>query len=257
MAESAAFLNGVRRWGARLRFASVATAATLSPSSYGGAARAVAVRQIYFTAWQILPWYLLFSVLLSSVIMVIVIAVTRRYGLAHYALELLLRVLVLELVPLLTALFVALRSGAAIGTEIALMRVTGEIDEREGAGEDLLRREYVPRIAAAALSVMALTVLSCTATLLLAYAVMYGFSPWGFEPFTRIVGQVFGLPTLLGFGMKCLLFGFAVAVMPISAGLEAAPGHAKSAPVSVLGGMVRLFFLLGLIEVLALAAKYI
>jgi phospholipid/cholesterol/gamma-HCH transport system permease protein len=257
MAPSGAILHGLRRWGGRLRFASVATAATLAPASYGGATRAVTVRQIYFTAWQILPWYLLFSLLLSGVIMVIVIAVTRRYGLAQYALELLLRVLVLELIPLLTALFVALRSGAAIGTEIALMRVTGEIGEREAAGDDLLRSEYVPRIAAAALSVMSLTVLSCAAAMLLAYVAMYGASPWGFDYYTRIIGQVFGIPTLAGFGLKCLLFGLAVAVMPISAGLEAAHGQVKSAPVSVLGGMVRLFFLLGLIEVLALAAKYI
>jgi len=257
MALSGAFLHGLRRWGGRLRFAGVATAATLTPASYGGTTRAVTVRQIYFTASQILPWYLLFSVLLSGVIMVIVIAVTRRYGLAQYALELLLRVLVLELIPLLTALFVALRSGAAIGTEIALMRVTGEISEREAAGDDLLRREYVPRIAAAALSVMSLTVLSCAAAMLLAYVAMYGASPWGFDHYTRIVGQVFGIPTFVGFGLKCLLFGFAVAVMPISAGLEAAHGQMKSAPVSVLGGMVRLFFLLGLIEILALAAKYI
>jgi hypothetical protein len=31
----------------------------------------------------------------------------------------------------------------------------------------------------------------------------------------------------------------------------------RSAPVAVMGGMVRLFFALGLIEVLALAVKYV
>jgi phospholipid/cholesterol/gamma-HCH transport system permease protein len=257
MAESGVFLDGVRRWGGRLRFAGVATAAALSPASYRGAARSVTVRQVYFTAWQILPWYLLFSTLLSGTITGIVIAVMRRYGLAQYALELLLRVLVLELIPLLTALFVALRSGAAIGTEIALMRVEGDIAEREAAGADLLRLEYVPRVAAAALSVFSLTVLSCAAAMLLAYVAMYGASPWGFDVYTRVVSQVFGMPTLLGTGLKCLLFGIAVAVMPISAGLEATPAQPKSAPVAVLGGMVRLFFLLGLIEVLGLAVKYL
>jgi phospholipid/cholesterol/gamma-HCH transport system permease protein len=86
---------------------------------------------------------------------------------------------------------------------------------------------------------------------------MYGASPWGFGQYTRTVGLVFGMPTLIGTALKCLLFGLAVAVMPISAGLEAVQGQAKSAPVAVLGGMVRLFFVLGLIEALALAAKYI
>jgi phospholipid/cholesterol/gamma-HCH transport system permease protein len=257
MAESGVFLHGLRRWGGRLRFAGVATAAALSPSSYTGPARAVAVRQIYFTAWQILPWYLLFVALLAGIITAITVAVMRRYGLEQYALELLMRVMVLELIPLLAALFVALRSGAAIGTEIAMMRVGGEIAGREAAGAELLRTEYVPRIAAAALSVFSLTVLSCAAAMLIAYGAMYGASPWGFGQYTRTVGLVFGMPTLIGTALKCLLFGLAVAVMPISAGLEAVQGQAKSAPVAVLGGMVRLFFMLGLIEALALAAKYI
>lgn len=257
MRSGHALLKGLRSWGRILRFAGAASAAALSPSTYGAATVAVAARQIYFTAWQILPGYLLFAALFSFVIVEIVIAGARQYGLAQYALELVLRALVLELIPLLTAFFVALRSGAAIGTEVALMRVTGEIEAMEAAAQSPLAREFVPRVAAAALSVASLTVLSSAIAMPLAYVAMYGFSPWAFDEYTRIVGKVFSPPALAGYALKCVLFGLAVALIPIAAGLEAERERIKSAPVAVLGGLVKLFFVLGLIEVLSLAVMYV
>jgi len=256
MAFAGGFIFRLRSWRRILRFAGFATAALLTPSTYGPATRELAVRQIYLTAWQVLPGYLLFSALLSLVIIEIVVTSARQYGLAEFSLELVLRVLVLELIPLLTALFVALRSGAAIATEVALMHISGELEALERAGDDPLALEFVPRVAAAALSVVALTVLSGALAIVIAYLSMYGLSPWGFAEFTHVVGKVFGVPTMLGFALKCLLFGAAVAVVPIAAGLEAT-SNVKSAPVAVLGGMVRLFFVLGLIEVVSLAARYI
>jgi len=256
MAPRGAPLGRLQSWGRMLCFAGFAVAATLSPSSYGAATRATAVRQIYFTAWQILGPFLLFAALAGYIVMEITLELARQYGLAQYTLELVLRVLVLELIPLLTALFVALRSGGAIATEVALMQISGDLAAMRAEGRDPLRAEFVPRVAAAALSVLALTVLSCALLVALAYPALYGLSPWGFDEFTFALGKVFDAPTLAGFALKCTLFGVAVAVIPISAGLEA-DRRWKSAPVAVLAGMVRLFFVLGLIEVASLAASYI
>ena len=257
MAFAGNFIFRLRSWRRVLRFSGIAVAAALSPSTYTEETRMVALRQIYFTALQILWGYLLFAALFSLVLIEIVVESARQYGLAQFSLELVLRVLVLELIPLLTALFVALRSGAAIGTEIALMRVSGELEDMESAGESPLHRELVPRIAGAALSVASLTTLSCAIAVALAYVAMYGYSERGLPEFTRIVAHVFDGPVLVGFMLKCLLFGLAVALIPIATGLEAERGRLKSAPVAVLGGLVKLFFVLGLIEVLSLSVKYV
>lgn len=251
---AAEFVDWLASWRRELRFAGYAIAAALSPSVYVTQTRTVAVRQIYFTAWQILLPFTLFAALFSLVVIEISFVAARAFDLSQFALELVVRVLVLELLPLLTALFVALRSGAAIAAEVALMRQTGEI---EAAGGNLLYHELVPRVAAAAISVISLTVLNCALALLLAYFALYGFSPWGFDGYTRVVGKVFSLQIIVGFALKCVLFGAAVAVIPIVAGLEAATGRLKSVPVAVLNGMVRLFFVLGLLEVASLAVKYI
>lgn len=251
-----AALAWLRAWGRATRFAFVAAAAALSPSTYTPRLRATAIKQLYFTVWQVFMPFLLFSALFSLVITDITIQTARGYGLGIYALELVFRVLVLEVLPLLTALFVALRSGSVIGTEVALMRVSGELEAMRESGIEALEREFLPRVLAAAISVFSLTVMSGTIALAAAYYSMYGMSPWGFGEYTRTVAQVFSPPQLTAFVLKTIVFGLAVAVIPIAAGLGATR-EMKSAPVAVLGGMVRLFFALGLIEVLSLAVKYV
>jgi phospholipid/cholesterol/gamma-HCH transport system permease protein len=257
MAFGGEIILRARSWRRLLRFGGFATVAALSPSTYGPAARALAVRQIYLTAWKVLPAYLGFSALLSLVIIEIVHSTARAYGLAQYAQELVLRVLILEIIPLLTALFLALRSGAAIGAEIALMRVSGELEDHEEAGASPLHAELVPRIAGAALSVFSLTTLSVALALYLTYALFYGTSVAGFFVFTRVVGHVFNLPILAGFLLKCLLFGLAVALIPLATGLEAERGEARSVPAAVLAGLMKLFLVIGLIEILSLVVKYV
>jgi phospholipid/cholesterol/gamma-HCH transport system permease protein len=245
-------LAWIQAWGRTARFAFAAAAAVLSPSTYTARMRATAVKQVYFTVWQVFGGYILFSALMSAVVIEITLRAARDYGLGTYALDLVFRVLVLEILPLLTALFVALRSGAAISTEVALMQIGGEL----GAAEvDPFEREFVPRVLATAVSVFALTIMSGAMSLVISYLSMYGFSPWGFDEFTRAVANAFSPYAMIGFVLRSFAFGAVVAVIPIAAGLDATR-EMKSAPVAVMGGMVRLFFALGAIEVTGLAIKY-
>ena len=108
-------------WWRAARFALTLVAAALSRATYTAETRVVALTQVYFTAWQALAGFTLFSAFLSLVVIEITVSAARGFGLGAYALELVFRVLVLDLLPFGTALMVALRSGSAISTEIALM----------------------------------------------------------------------------------------------------------------------------------------
>ena len=112
----------------------------------------------------------------------------------------------------------------------------------------------MPRVAAAAVSVFALTIVSCAVVMFIAYLVMYGAIPRGFEEFSRTVARVFDPGALAGLIVKCLAFGAVVAVIPIAAGLDATR-DASPPPVAVMGGMVRLFFALALIELVVAGGK--
>jgi phospholipid/cholesterol/gamma-HCH transport system permease protein len=255
MNTPSAVLGWFRAWGRAGRFTVLGVAAVLSPSSYTSFSRSVSVKQVYFTAYQVVPAYVFFAALLGLVVADITVAVARSFGLAHYALELIFRALVLEVAPMLTALFVALRSGAAISTEVALMQVAGELDQMRSRNLDPFEREFVPRILGVAFAMVSLTIIGSVVMLLLSYIAMYGFLPWGFDAYTRTIALVFNIPALVGFSIKWFAFGLMVAMIPIAAGLDATR-DAKSAPVAVMGGMVRLFSALGLIEITSLAVKY-
>jgi len=252
---ASAFTGWSVSWWRVVHFGALALVMALSPRTYDRENRAVTAKQIYFTAWQILPWFTLLAAVISTVLIRIVVATTASYGLSQYAPEMVVRVLVLELIPLFAAIFVALRSGAAINTEVALMHIRGDFDAMQRAGADPLRRELVPRVIGSAVSVVALTTVSGVIALVIGYVGVHGFSPWGFAGYTRTVGLVFDFEAIFGLALKMLLFGAAVAVIPITASLEM-PREVRLAPVAVLRGMVRLFLVLVLLEGASLALTY-
>jgi len=252
-AATLAWLGG---WGSLIGFAASALIHALTPSTYNSATRSVVMKQIYFTAWQILPGFALFSALLSYVIIRIVVGTANDFGLSDYALETVIRVLVLELLPLITALFIALRSSAAINTEVALMNVHNEIKALEDLGVDPMRLEFIPRVIGGTISVLALSAVSGIIALILAYLVVYGGHLWNYQAFVLVASNIFDFGVVIGLAIKVFLFGMAVTVIPISEGLRA-PQKLFFVPIAVLRGMVRLFFVLMLIEVASLAIKYI
>ena len=54
-----------------------------------------------------------------------------------------------------------------------------------------------------------------------------------------------------------LMFGLAVAIVPAATALEAEHGVVKSVPAVVLGGLVKLFFVILALEVATLVVKYV
>ena len=252
------FAGWMNAWAGVFGFAGVALIGALSPSTYNKATRQVVQKQIYFTAWQILPGFALFSALFSVLIIEIVGRTASDYGLYAYALELIVRVLVLEMLPLMTALFVALRTGAAINTEVALMQIQNELGALERIGIDPFRLELLPRVVGGTISVLALTAVNIVVALVLARIMIIDLNPWALPPgeFARVIGKVLDFPAFGVLWVKTFAFGLAVTVIPISEGLRT-PKKLFHAPIAVLRGMVRLFFALMVIELAALTALYV
>lgn len=253
--ETGALLGRPAGWLRAIHFAAVAVVTALSPSTYDREARLLAARQVHFSAWQALPGFMLACALLSFVLIRIVVGTAQDYGLPQYALELTVRLLVLELIPIFAALFVALRSGAAISTEVALMHIRGEFDQIARSGRDPLAVELVPRGLGSLVAVVLLTCLSCVVALVLAYGALYGLSPWALASFVRITGQVFEPVVAVGFVLKTVLLGAAVAAIPIGAALGIRRNPAE-APGAIRRGMVRLGIALAVIEIVFLAVMY-
>lgn len=225
----------MRVWWDILHFAAVMLVLALSPSSYHKTNRLRFAEHLYVSTWQVLPWFTILSTLICLVLVRIVVVTAQSYGLSSFALEVVVRVLVLELIPLSAALFVVLRTG--------LYRCNPEILEPI---------DYLPQVLGTAFSVLLLAAIASTLTLVLAYLVVYGFSPWGFPSFTHMVGHVFDPAVIVIFCVKSILFSLSVAIIPLASGLQEPDDGSPVAP-----GTVRLFLILVLIEAGMLAVKYI
>jgi phospholipid/cholesterol/gamma-HCH transport system permease protein len=239
-----------------LSFLAEVLATLARPATWNRATLDTIVKQIYFTAVQILHVYLIYVMAISWVIISITLSTARDVGLFDAAAEMIIRVLSLELLPFLTALLIALRSGSAINTEVALMKVNNELDALSHCRVEPMQFEFLPRIAGGIASVLGLTVLGGVLTLFMAYAAIYGMSPAGLSAFSTTIASVYSPQVLSGLIVKCVFFGLAVTTLPMAAGLET-PKKLFMVPVSVLRGMMRVFLALVLIEVLSLALKYI
>jgi hypothetical protein len=144
----------------------------------------VVIQQVYFTAVQILTVFLGYALVISWLIITIILSTARDFGLTEFASEMTIRVLVLELLPFLTALVVALRSGSAINTEVALMQVNNELDALAHCKVPPMQFEFMPRLVGGVISVVTLAGLAG----LLALLLTYGDRPehGGFEPHQTI-----------------------------------------------------------------------
>lgn len=243
-------------WWRVLRFAALMLALAASPSSYRAGRWSIVANHLVRGVGGALGWFTLIAALMTLVITRIVLVTAFSYGLSQYALEMVIRVLVLELIPLIAALFVAVRSALPAGGEITTMRRRGELDAQARAGRDPLQHELLPRALASLFLVALLATAAGVVALVLAYLVAYGFSPWGLPSYTRTVGSVMSPPVALVFLLKTALFAAAVAVLPLVSAMADAPVR-RTRSGAELRGLLRMLAVMVLIELGSLSVNYI
>lgn len=226
----------LKRLGQLAAFALLTIVATLSPACYDRHTCRRLASTFCLGAWQMLPGFLLVSILVGMVLTRIVAVTATGYGLSHLALEAIVRVLVLELIPLTAALFVALRL-----SPVTMQRLG------RPAGEPIPPyRQLIPYVLGGAGAVIVLAVLGGLSTLAVAYLVVHGFSQWAFADYARLIGLVFDPTMSVVFSLKLLLFAVVVGLVPTSVVIDAGPADSVARQMRV---MVRLLLLLILIEV--------
>lgn len=242
-------------WGRIVWLGAVLGALALTPATWQPPVRHALARHLVLDTGPVLAGFTALCALLTLVITRIVVVTAQSYGLSQYALEMVIRVLVLELIPLVAALFVALRCTIPNGAALAVMRHEGRFAQLRALGQDPLALEAVPRMLAGMFSTATLAALSCVVATVLAYFAVYGFTAAGFAGYTRVFGHVFNGPVALIFGLKTALFALAVAVIPMATALRDAPAPG-SREGAALRGLVRLFAVLLLLEAASLVGNY-
>jgi phospholipid/cholesterol/gamma-HCH transport system permease protein len=243
-------------WARITFFGAVMVVRAFSPGSYGPETRHNLARHVYVDTAPILGWFTVLISLFTMIITRIVIVTSASYGLSQYALEMVIRVLVVELIPLTAALFVALRCTIPSGAALVEMRRIGHFRTLRRRRLDPIAVEVLPRLIAGIFSCITLAALSCVVAGVLAYLAVYGFTSAGLQAYTHMAGRVFEPVFTLIFAMKTLLFAIAVSVIPMASGLNNIEddGSRESA---ALQGLVRMFGVLLILEALSLVGNYI
>lgn len=252
---SLAPVRWVSAWARITFFGAVMVVRALSPSSYTSETRFNLARHVYLDTAPILGWFTVLIALFTVIITRIVVVTATTYGLSQYALEMVIRVLVIELIPLTAALFVALRCTIPSGAALVEMRRIGHFRTLRRRRLDPIAVEVLPRLLAGVFASTTLAALSCVVAGLVAYLAVYGFTVAGEVAYTHMVGRVFEPMFTLVFSMKTFFFSLAVSLIPMASGLNNIEddGSRESA---ALQGLVRMFLVLLVLEAISLMANY-
>lgn len=243
-------------WARITFFGAAMVVRALSARSYGPETRYNLARHVYLDTAPILGWFTVLIALFTLIITRIVVVTSSRYGLSEYALEMVIRVLVVELIPLTAALFVSLRCTIPSGAALVEMRSGGQFRELHRRQLDPIAVEVLPRLIAGIFCSITLTAMSCVVAGALAYPAVYGFTSAALDSYVHMVGRVFDPLFTFIFGLKVAFFAMAVATIPMASGLYNIEddGSRESA---ALQGLVRMFAVLLVLEALALVANYL
>lgn len=124
-----------------------------------GLVRSQSVAQIYFTGVQIFPIMMLFALMMGSGIVMQALSFMPTLGFGNIFGSTMVAVVIREISPVFTALFIAGRSGAALTTYIGNMKVQSELDALETMGINLVRYIVLPALIGAVFSLVVLNIL--------------------------------------------------------------------------------------------------
>jgi phospholipid/cholesterol/gamma-HCH transport system permease protein len=228
----------------------------LNLRTYNSASRMVFINQFYFTSVQILPLFLFVAVIFGSLVNGIAFQVIKNLGLHDYLGRLLMGFVVTEVAPFVTVLLIALRSSSAINTEIAVMKVSRELNTLDTFNIDLINYLFVPRILNGMLSMVLLSSLFSLVILAIGLFVSSAVFGTSVDAYIDTLLQSASLLDIVIVLFKCATFGFFITLIPIRLGLNASR-ELTSIPVVVLNGMVKVFVSIVVIEVLSLIIRFI
>jgi phospholipid/cholesterol/gamma-HCH transport system permease protein len=215
--------------------------------SLGGARRTARVRrgamwdEAVLMGSNALPIVLLIALLIGVVLALQSAYQLRQFGGNIYVANLIAVSMTREMGPLITAIIIAGRSGAAIAAEVASMNVSEEMAALQTMGIEPVRYVVVPKFQALTLTMPALTIFANVIGILGGGVVAYAYLDLGPMIYLR---QAYGALVLLDVGtgmLKSVVFAWLIVLIGASCGFSAR-GGAESVGLVTTQSVVRSIF---------------
>jgi phospholipid/cholesterol/gamma-HCH transport system permease protein len=177
-------------------------------------------QQISRAGLRLLPMFLFLALALGLVVIGQTVSWATRFGAINYLGTVMVIVVVRELGPLIAALLVLSRIGAANVIELGTSRALGEVEALEALGIDPVHYFVVPRVIGMAIGIFALTVYLILGALFSGYL-------WAFiqdvplrpgDYFQQLASALTGLDFAM-LAAKTVLFGLIISIVTCYHGL--------------------------------------
>lgn len=195
-----------------------------------------------------LPIVALISFLLGMILAFQSAIPMKRFGAEIFVADLIGLAMLRELGPLMTAILLAGRSGAAFAAEIGTMKVNQEVDALTTMGLDPVRFLVTPRLIAALLMTPLLVIFSDLVGMLGGAVTMQSFAI-PISTFIKEVDSAVNLTDFMAGFVKSFVFAILVAGIGCLRGLQTAAGASavgESATRAVVSGIILLVIVDGL-----------
>ena len=207
------------------------------------------VEQCWIIGVQSLPLVALLSIILGVILSLQSALQLRNFGANIYVANLMAISMVNEMGPMMTAILLAGRSGSAIASEVATMKVSEEIEALEVMGIDPIRYVVVPKFLAITLSIPLLVAFSIYIGI--AGGVFVGATSLDITPtifISRSIDAVHLVDVVKSL-MKSVLFGWIIVVIGSYFGFSVSGGSeevGRATTLSVVYSIITIIILDGL-----------
>ncbi|MDH5857742.1 ABC transporter permease [Lampropedia aestuarii] len=216
-------------------------------------ARVVILHTYLRLRWALLVFVFIMA-MTNTVITAIVSKTLAQFGMGTLASTLMIRVMLVEAIPIVAALTIAIKLSIPLGAELSDLRRSRHLNRLHDAGLDAYRMEFLPRLLMGIYGVVMFSVMGSAVVVLTLYQGLYGFTSAGYDSFTNIFSRVMTPYFTFIFAGKAIAFGYIVALIPLTSAFSRSRfGLRRDTELLTLA---RMLFLIMVVEVLSLVVNY-
>lgn len=224
-------------------------AALLRLSVFNPAILFVLVRQIYFTAVQPLTIIIVAALVLGSITVHILLQALLSLGAYEQIGDYLITAMLHHIAPIICTLIIVLRSGTAVITEMALMKINREIDTLGVLAVPVDEYLYLPRFLAFVIAGPCLSFCFCVIGLLGGFLTLGFLHDITFANYMDRLLQAVHISDVLNLIVKTALLGGLVCLVALQRGLSV-QGSFTEVPVRLIQGMIQIVTMVIAVKVL-------
>ncbi len=208
----------------------------------------VVVRQCYFTIIQALPIVCITALLLGSITVDSLLNILTSLNAYDRIGNYLILLVTQELAPIICTVILLLRSGSAVLSEIALMKINRETDTLAMLGIPLEPYLYLPRILSFAIGGPCLTFIFSLVALLGGYVTLGYFNNITFDNYIDQLLEAMSIQSLIPLILKPFFMSVIVVLIAIQKGITVRNTFTE-VPIKLIQGMMQTVACLILIEI--------